>query len=193
MIKSLLCRVEEVQPAAVQSHGQPRDLVVDLEVDRLVRLHPDDKLVGRLVQIGPEAPLVEVPRHVPELDPDLCSGTGSPSAGEQSKEAGGGGASLPSAMEGLAGLHQEGDAVPPGIVDEEGGGGERRREAVLRHRRVVGVGRISSTALRVALVLAHHHIVKLQVLHRPKNLHLIMATLWIIIPKQHGWWHQKRK
>jgi hypothetical protein len=63
--------VEQVEVAAVQPHAQPGHLVVDLEVDRLVGLHPEHQLVGRRVQVRPDVPPVQVARHPPELHPDL--------------------------------------------------------------------------------------------------------------------------
>lgn len=79
----------------------------------------------------------------------------------------------PSRVQGLAGLHEEGDAVPAGVVDEEGGGGERRRDAAARHRRVVHVRRVRLPALAVPLVLTHHHVLQPQLPHRPQHFHLI--------------------
>jgi hypothetical protein len=63
--------VEQVEVAAVEAHAQPGHLVVDLEVDGLVGLHPEHQLVGRLVQVRADVPPVQVSRHAPELHPDL--------------------------------------------------------------------------------------------------------------------------
>ena len=54
---------------------------------------------------------------------------------------------LPPAVERLASLHQEGDAIPSCIIDENGGSCKGRSEAVLRHSGIISVSWISSSAL----------------------------------------------
>ncbi|BAS84675.1 Os03g0412850, partial [Oryza sativa Japonica Group] len=148
--------VEQVEVAAVQPHPQPGHLAVDLEVDRLVGLHPQHQLVRRLLQLPrrcrPAAAHAPAPPPVQRLYG-------------------------PSRVQGLAGLHEEGDAVPAGVVDEEGGGGERRRDAAARHRRVVHVRRVRLPALAVPLVLTHHHVLQPQLPHRPQHFHLLVADV----------------
>jgi hypothetical protein len=84
---------------------------------------------------------------------------------------------VPSCVQRLACLHQERHTVPARVVDEERGGGEGGRDAALGHGGVVGVARVRLAALGVALVLAHHHVLELQLPHGPQHLHLLVADV----------------
>lgn len=61
----------QIQITAVQSHSKTRDFVVYLQVNSLIRLHSDNEFVCGLIQICPEVSIVQIPRHMSELYPDL--------------------------------------------------------------------------------------------------------------------------
>mmetsp|Transcript_9038 Transcript_9038/g.25336 ORF Transcript_9038/g.25336 Transcript_9038/m.25336 type:complete len:544 (-) Transcript_9038:129-1760(-) len=161
--------VLQVQLAVVQAHAQPRDLVVDLEVDGLFGLNADHELVGLLVQVAAVLPAEDVARHVPELHPDL----GQP------------------AVEGLARLHEERDAVPAGVADVQRSGGEGRAQGVLRHRLVVEVPRQPHVAVLPPGVLPEDDVLEGDGPHGLEHFDLLRAD--VLGPEAHGGLHGEQR
>ena len=64
----------QIEITSIQSHAEPWYLIVDLQIYSFIRLNTYYELIRSLIQVCPEASLIQIPRHMPELNPDLHPG-----------------------------------------------------------------------------------------------------------------------
>mmetsp|Transcript_8867 Transcript_8867/g.21925 ORF Transcript_8867/g.21925 Transcript_8867/m.21925 type:complete len:358 (-) Transcript_8867:2504-3577(-) len=162
--------VLQVQLGGVQPQPQPRHLIVDLEVDGLLGLDAHDQLIGGHVHVGPKLVLVDVAGHVAELHADLRAAR----------------------VQRLAGLEEEGHAVPARVVDVQRARRVRGRQRALGHRLVVQVaGQLGAVLLGAAAVLPQHRVLHLNHLHGAQHLDLLVAD--VLRVQRHGRLHGKQR
>mmetsp|Transcript_1197 Transcript_1197/g.3360 ORF Transcript_1197/g.3360 Transcript_1197/m.3360 type:complete len:441 (+) Transcript_1197:13-1335(+) len=138
--------VEEVEARLVEPGGEAGNLAGDFEVDGLVGLDADDELVAVHV-----AGAKDVARDLLEPDADF-------------------GLAL---VQGLAGLHEEGDAVPAAVVDVEDA---RRKGGAARGVGDVGVVEVA-LALAGGAVLAEDEVFGRELLDAAEELDLLVSDI----------------